>query len=91
MSIVKCIEIFAKEYQDITEEIQPKEWVKIAMDLLDLFFSKNKKLKNHAIKAFGYIAKIVGPSDILLILINNLKIQDRSSRISSSVAIAVIA
>ncbi len=44
------------------------------MDLLDLFFSKNKKLKNHAIKTFGHIAKIVGPSDILLILINNLKI-----------------
>lgn len=60
------------------------------MDLLDFFYSKNKILKNHAIRAFGYIAKAIGPSDILLTLINNLKIQDWSSRICTSIAIAVI-
>lgn len=61
------------------------------MDLLDFFNTKNKLIKNQAIKAFGNIARSIGPSDILLTLINNLKVQERSSRICTSIAMAVIA
>lgn len=44
------------------------------MDLLDFFNSKNKRIKNLSIETFGLISQAIGPSDILLTLINNLKV-----------------
>lgn len=61
------------------------------MDLLDLFNAKKKETRRAAVNTFGFIARAIGPSDVLVTLINNLKVQDRQMRICTAIAIAVIA
>merc|ERR1711968_261410 len=39
----------------------------------------------------GYIAKAVGPQDVLHTLLNNLKVQERQMRVCTTVAIAIVA
>ena len=41
--------------------------------------------------AFGYIAKAIGPQDVLATLLNNLKVQERQNRVCTTVAIAIVA
>lgn len=40
---------------------------------------------------FGYIAKAIGPQDVLATLLNNLKVQERTNRVCTTVAIAIVA
>ena len=40
---------------------------------------------------FGYIAKAIGPQDVLVTLLNNLKVQERQNRVCTTVAIAIVA
>ena len=39
----------------------------------------------------GYIAKAIGPHDVLATLLNNLKVQERQNRVCTTVAIAIVA
>jgi hypothetical protein len=38
-----------------------------------------------------YIAKAIGPQDVLATLLNNLKVQERQNRVCTTVAIAIVA
>ena len=40
---------------------------------------------------FGYIAKAIGPHDVLATLLNNLKVQERQLRVCTTIAIAIVA
>ena len=40
---------------------------------------------------FGYIAKAIGPHDVLSTLLNNLKVQERQLRVCTNVAIGIVA
>lgn len=40
---------------------------------------------------FGYIAKAIGPHDVLSTLLNNLKVQERQLRVCTNIAIAIVA
>lgn len=40
---------------------------------------------------FGYIAKAIGPQDVLATLLNNLKVQERQNRVCTTVAVAIVA
>ena len=73
------------------EAINAKEWIRICFDLLDLLRAPKKSIRRSAVNTFGYIAKAIGPQDVLVTLINNLKVQERSMRICTTVAIAIIA
>ena len=44
-----------------------------------------------AVNTFGYIAKAIGPHDVLATLLNNLKVQERQNRVCTTVAIAIVA
>lgn len=77
--------------------LSPKEWLRISFSLLDVFKSDFKSVRRNAINTFGIIAKVIGPQvinrifkDILFFLLNNLKVQERQSRISTAIAIAVV-
>ena len=48
-------------------------------------------LRRAAINTFGYIAKAIGPHDVLATLLNNLKVQERQLRVCTTVAIAIVA
>jgi hypothetical protein len=45
----------------------------------------------HSHFRFGYIAKAIGPHDVLATLLNNLKVQERQNRVCTTVAIAIVA
>ncbi|PAK97779.1 hypothetical protein B8W96_12455, partial [Lentilactobacillus parakefiri] len=48
-------------------------------------------IRRAANKTFGYIAKAIGLQDVLVTLLNNLKVQERQLRVCTSVAIGIVA
>jgi hypothetical protein len=68
-----------------------KEWLRVTYELLELLKAHRKGIRRAAVSTFGYIARVIGPSDVLVTLLNNLKVQDRNNRICTTVAIAIVA
>ena len=62
----------------------------ICFELLDLLKAHKKGIRQVAVKSFGYIAKSLGPQDALSVFLTNLQVQERQSRVCSTVAIAII-
>ena len=50
-----------------------------------------KSIRRACVNTFGYIAKAIGPQDVLHALLNNLKVQERQNRVCTTVAIAIVA
>ena len=50
-----------------------------------------KAIRRATVNTFGYIAKAIGPQDVLVTLLNNLKVQERQNRVCTTVAIAIVA
>ncbi|KAG0694581.1 armadillo-type protein [Suillus ampliporus] len=67
------------------------EWMRICFELLDLLKAHKKGIRRAAVNSFGYIAKSLGPQDVLSVLLTNLRVQERQSRVCSTVAIAIVA
>ncbi|KAJ9125862.1 hypothetical protein QFC24_002646 [Naganishia onofrii] len=72
------------------EFVPAKEWMRICFELLDLLKAHKKAIRRAAVNTFGYIAKAIGPQDVLSVLLTNLKVQERQSRVCSTVAIAIV-
>eukprot|EP00913_Durusdinium_trenchii_P000928 g857.t1 len=66
-------------------------WNRICFDLLELLKAHKKAIRRATVNTFGYIAKAIGPHDVLSTLLNNLKVQERQLRICTTVAIAITA
>ncbi|CDO91940.1 unnamed protein product [Kluyveromyces dobzhanskii CBS 2104] len=73
------------------EYVSPKEWMRICSELLEMLKSPVKSIRRAANTTFGYIAKAIGPQDVLVTLLNNLKVQERQLRVCTSVAIGIVA
>ena len=71
--------------------VSPKEWMRICFDLLEFLRANRKNTRRQTVNTFGYIAKNIGPQEVLMALLNNLKVQERKNRICTTVAIAIIA
>lgn len=67
-----------------------REWMRICFELLELLKAHKKSIRRAAINTFGYIAKAIGPHDVLATLLNNLKVQERQLRVCTTVAIAIV-
>ena len=65
--------------------------MRICFELLELLKAHKKAIRRAAVSTFGYIAKAIGPQDVLHTLLNNLKVQDRQMRVCTTVAIAIVA
>ena len=86
-----CIDLVGRVADKGAENVNPKEWTRIAYQLLDMLGAHKKGIRRAAINTFGYIAKSVGPQEIIEILLNNLRVQERQNRVCTTVAIAVVA
>ena len=64
--------------------------MRICFDLLELLKAHKRSIRRAAVVTFGYIAKAIGPQDVLVTLLNNLKVQERQLRICTTVAIAIV-
>lgn len=73
------------------EFVPAREWMRICFELLDLLKAHKKAIRRAAVNSFGYIAKSLGPQDVLQVLLTNLRVQERQSRVCSTVAIAIVA
>ena len=51
-----------------------REWMRICFELLELLKAHKKAIRRAAVNTFGYIAKAIGPHDVLATLLNNLKV-----------------
>jgi len=60
-------------------------------ELLELLHAPRKCIRRAAVNTFGYIAKAIGPQDVMHALINNLKVQERTNRVCTTVAIGIVA
>lgn len=87
-SCIKLIELIAIKN---AESINPKEWMRICFELLDMLKSSKKKIRIAANETFGHISKTIGPLDIIVMLLNNLRVQDRQLRVCTAVAIGIVA
>lgn len=74
-----------------SEFVSAREWMRICFELLDMLKAHKKGIRRAAVNTFGYIAKAIGPSDVLATLLNNLRVQDRQNRVCTTVAIAIVA
>jgi splicing factor 3B subunit 1 len=86
-----CIDLVGRIADRGHEYVSPKEWMRICFDLLDLLKAHKKGIRRATVNTFGYIAKAIGPQDVLYTLLNNLKVQERQNRVCTTVAIAIVA
>ncbi|GAB7354705.1 hypothetical protein MBLNU459_g5122t1 [Dothideomycetes sp. NU459] len=73
------------------ESVNPKEWMRICFELLDMLKAHKKGIRRAANNTFGFIAKAIGPQDVLATLLSNLRVQERQSRVCTAVAIGIVA
>lgn len=71
--------------------VSPKEWDRICFDLLELLKAHKKTIRRATVNTFGYIARTIGPHDVIVTLLNNLRVQERQLRVCTTVAIAIVA
>jgi splicing factor 3B subunit 1 len=76
-----CIELVGKIADRGSEFVSAREWMRICFELLELLKAHKKSIRRAAINTFGYIAKAIGPHDVLATLLNNLKVQERQLRV----------
>eukprot|EP00579_Thalassiosira_antarctica_P030205 CAMPEP_0202029318 /NCGR_PEP_ID=MMETSP0905-20130828/63912_1 /ASSEMBLY_ACC=CAM_ASM_000554 /TAXON_ID=420261 /ORGANISM="Thalassiosira antarctica, Strain CCMP982" /LENGTH=1341 /DNA_ID=CAMNT_0048593067 /DNA_START=13 /DNA_END=4038 /DNA_ORIENTATION=- len=86
-----CIDLVGRIADRGAEFVSAKEWMRICFELLELLKAHKKAIRRAAVSTFGYIAKAIGPQDVLHTLLNNLKVQDRQMRVCTTVAVAIVA
>jgi splicing factor 3B subunit 1 len=86
-----CIDLVGRIADRGAEMVSAREWMRICFELLEMLKAPKKAIRRAAVNTFGYIAKAVGPQDVLHTLLNNLKVQERQNRVCTTVAIAIVA
>merc|ERR1712054_547368 len=72
------------------ELLPNREWMRICFDMLELLKAPKKSIRRATVNTFGYIAKAIGPNDVIDTLLNNLKVQERQNRVCTTVTIAIV-
>ena len=86
-----CIDLVGRIADRGPEHVPPREWMRICFELLEMLNAHKKGIRRATVNTFGYIAKAIGPQDVLVTLLNNLKVQERQNRVCTTVAIAIVA
>jgi splicing factor 3B subunit 1 len=86
-----CIVLVGRIADRGPDLVPVKEWSRICYDLLELLKAPKKSIRQATVKTFGYIAKAIGPHDVIATLLNNLKVQERQLRLCTTIAIGIVA
>ncbi len=70
-----CIDLVGRIADRGAEYVPAREWMRICFELLDMLKAHKKAIRRAAVNTFGYIAKAIGPQDVLVTLLNNLKVR----------------
>ncbi|KAF2294154.1 hypothetical protein GH714_007933 [Hevea brasiliensis] len=91
MLLENCIDLVGRIADRGAEFVPAREWMRICFELLEMLKAHKKGIRRATVNTFGYIAKAIGPQDVLATLLNNLKVQERQNRVCTTVAIAIVA
>lgn len=72
-------------------KVHEKEWMRVTYDLLEFMTARRRKIRQATVHALGHIAVAIGSQDVLHVLMNNLRVPDRTNRVSTTVAMAIVA
>jgi len=86
-----CIDLVGRIADRGAEFVSAREWMRICFELLEMLKAHKKGIRRATVNTFGYIAKAIGPQDVLATLLNNLKVQERQNRVCTTVAVAIVA
>lgn len=86
-----CILLVGRIAEHGAKAVSSREWMRICFELLELLKAPRKAIRKSAVSTFGFIAQAIGPTDVLGTLLNNLKVQERTQRVCTTVAIAIVA
>ncbi|CAK8985857.1 Splicing factor 3B subunit 1 (Pre-mRNA-splicing factor SF3b 155 kDa subunit) (SF3b155) (Spliceosome-associated protein 155) (SAP 155), partial [Durusdinium trenchii] len=86
-----CINLVGRIADRGAEFVAAREWMRICFEMIEMLRAKRKSIRRAAVSTFGFIAKAIGPQDVIHTLLNNLKVQDRMMRVCTTVAIAIVA
>lgn len=86
-----CIELVGRIADRGAHLVTNAEWMRVCFQLIELLRAPRKAIRRATVNTFGYIAKAVGPQDVLITLLNNLRVAERTSRVCSTIAIAIVA
>ncbi|PIA32620.1 hypothetical protein AQUCO_04400070v1 [Aquilegia coerulea] len=86
-----CIDLVGRIADRGAEFVSAREWMRICFELLEMLKAQKMGIRRATVNTFGYIAKAIGPQDVLATLLNNLKVQARQNRVCTTVAIAIVA
>ncbi|GKE22035.1 splicing factor 3B subunit 1 [Tanacetum coccineum] len=70
----------------LPQYVPAREWMRIFFELLEMLKAHKKGIRWASVNTFWYIAKAIGPQDVLATLLKNLKVQERQSRVCTTVA-----
>lgn len=87
VAVHNCIDLVGRIADRGAEFVAAREWMRICFELLEMLKAHKKAIRRAAVNTFGYIAKAIGPQDVLHTLLNNLKVQERQNRVCTTVAI----
>ena len=73
-----CIDLVGRIVDRGAEHVSPKEWIEM-FRTLELLKAQKKSIRRATVNTFGYIAKAIGPQDVLHTLLNNLKVKKSKS------------
>ncbi|KAF1780589.1 Armadillo-type fold [Phytophthora cactorum] len=76
-----CIDLVGRIADRGADLVSAREWMRICFELLDMLKAHKKGIRRAAVNTFGYIAKAIGPQDVLHTLLNNLKVQERQNHV----------
>lgn len=101
-----CIDLVGRIADRGAEFVSAREWcvfliinvwntdylyrMRICFELLEMLKAHKKGIRRATVNTFGYIAKAIGPQDVLATLLNNLKVQERQNRVCTTVAIGML-
>jgi splicing factor 3B subunit 1 len=92
MNLLKCLFLSSSQVGRIADRgarfVSAKESMRICFELLEMLKAHKEAIRRAAVSTFGYIARAIGPQDVLHTLLNNLNVQDRQMRGCTTVAIA---
>jgi len=86
-----CIDLVGRIADRGAEYVSAREWMRICFELLEMLKAHKKGIRRATVNTFGYIAKAIGPQDVLTTLLNNLRVQERQNRVCTTVAIGIVA
>lgn len=86
-----CVDLVGRIADRGSQYVSPREWMRICLELIEMLKAKKKAIRRAAVNTFGYVAKAIGPQDVVHVLLQQLRLEERQMRVCSTVALAIVA